>query len=248
MDLQLFSRVLWRFRLLVAVGLVLALALATLSVARVSFAGGHPSLKYRHPEVWSSTETILLTQQGFPWGRTVFPQADPTGASSGSAQSQFADPSRFYQLASFYAELARSDAVHAILERQGPINGAVTAEAATDSVAGIQTQLPFVDLIGSATSPSVAEQLAHRGTVAFEEFLSGQQQRAKIPQSERVQVQILNRAVSAEVVTPRKKTTPIAIFLAVLIATIGAAFVLENLRPRIRSVSSVPAHEHEARA
>jgi hypothetical protein len=41
----------------------------------------------------------------------------------------------------------------------------------------------------------------------------------------------------AVLVVGRKKTLPITVFLAVLIATLGLAFILENLRPRLRSVS-----------
>jgi hypothetical protein len=37
---------------------------------------------------------------------------------------------------------------------------------------------------------------------------------------------------------PRKKTTPIVVFLTVLLAAIGLAFVLENLRPRIRALAA----------
>ena len=62
MDLRLFSRVVWRFRLLVGLGFLLALALAVLSLARVSFADG-PHLTYRKPTIWSSVTTLLVTQR-----------------------------------------------------------------------------------------------------------------------------------------------------------------------------------------
>ena len=69
MDLSLYGRVIWRFRWLVVLGLILAIALAVLSVAKVSSHG----LSYRKHEVWQSSTTVLLTQHGFPWGRAVVP-------------------------------------------------------------------------------------------------------------------------------------------------------------------------------
>jgi hypothetical protein len=42
-------------------------------------------------------------------------------------------------------------------------------------------------------------------------------------------------------VAPRKKTLPAVIFLGILAATLMLVFVLENLRPRVRPVSTLPA-------
>ena len=39
------------------------------------------------------------------------------------------------------------------------------------------------------------------------------------------------RPRGAEIFQPRSKTMPIVIFLAVMFATVGLAFLLENLRP-----------------
>ncbi len=47
MDFQLYARVLWRFKLLFLLGLMLAIALATLSLVRVSSDG----LTYRQTEL-----------------------------------------------------------------------------------------------------------------------------------------------------------------------------------------------------
>ncbi len=54
MDFQLYARVLWRFKLLVVLGLMLAIALATLSLVSVSGDG----LTYRQNELWSSTTRV----------------------------------------------------------------------------------------------------------------------------------------------------------------------------------------------
>ena len=64
MDLSLYGRVIWRFRWLVALGLILAIALSVLSIAKVSSHG----LSYRKHEIWQSSSTVLLTQHGFHLG------------------------------------------------------------------------------------------------------------------------------------------------------------------------------------
>ena len=70
MDLKLHLGVLWRFKFLIAAGLVLAVVLAVLSVMRVSFQGTTPTLTWRGVEIWTSNETLLVTQSGFPIGQS----------------------------------------------------------------------------------------------------------------------------------------------------------------------------------
>ena len=56
------------------------------------------------------------------------------------------------------------------------------------------------------------------------------------------------RPRNAEIFQPRSKTMPIVIFLAVMFATVGLAFLLENLRPRARPGEPVElAHDGTAR-
>jgi hypothetical protein len=89
-DFQLYARVLWRFRLLFVPGLLLACTLALLSVARVSLDG----LEYRQTELWSSSTRLIVTQQGFPWGRLL---AQDPSLSEDAARNRIplADPARW---------------------------------------------------------------------------------------------------------------------------------------------------------
>ena len=61
MDLRMHMSVIWRWRLVVACGLALAIGLTFFSVFNVNFADGY-SLQYRQGKTWRSTETLLLTQ------------------------------------------------------------------------------------------------------------------------------------------------------------------------------------------
>jgi len=118
-DFQLYARVLWRFRLLVVCGLLLATTLAMLSIVRVSSDG----LKYRETELWSSSTRLIVTQQGFPWGRLLAQDPSLSAEAAQSLGIPLADPNRLNNLTILYAELATADPVLRLMRRDGPIGG-----------------------------------------------------------------------------------------------------------------------------
>jgi hypothetical protein len=223
-DLALYSRVIWRFRVIVGIGLVLALALSFLSFVKVSFKGGTPSIAYRQANVWKSSETFLITSRGVPWAR-ISNQSTSVGGLAG--------------LSAFYAQLANSDDVQRLLARSGPINGTMLATPAVDQITSFRSPLPFISIIGTATTPSAAVSIAQRGAAAFKSYIVSTQNGARIPVGQRVEMNVLAQARSATLLQGRKKTLPIVIFITIMAATIGLAFILENLRPRVQSVETV---------
>ncbi len=223
MDLSLYGRVIWRFRWLVAFGLILAILLSVLSIAKVSSHG----LSYRKQEVWQSSTTVLLTQRGFPWGRAVVP---PTAAGATGG------PGWLSGLTELYAQFANSDRVKSLMLRDGASkNWSVTAAPVIPS--GSSSALPVIALAGLAYTPGGAVQATIVGRTAFLQYVKSQQAQAAIPNSERVDLQVLQNVTPPVVVQPRKKTLPIVIFLAVISAAIGLAFILENARPRVKPVA-----------
>lgn len=232
MDLRLHLAVIWRFKLVVSIGLILAIALSVFAAAKPSLVDGKPKLTYRKSEIWQSQATILLTQRGFPWGRSVF--ATGPDAGKDSAPTYFADPTRFSSLSAFYAKLANSDAVQARIPR----TGAVTAAPIIDKTTGYAVQLPLLGLTAIATSPRVAQVLAEQAAQAFITFIRDQQQAAEIPADQRVILELVNQPRGATLVEGRKMTMPIVVFATVLIAALGIAFILENLRPGVRPKSA----------
>lgn len=234
MDLKLYGRVLRRFKFLVLIGLLLAIVLALLSFARVSFAGGKPALVYRSPITYESNETLLVSQSGFPEGRSTFPVTNPT-----TDTSTFADPSRFASLADFYAYLANSDAVtEAAARAVGHVSGTYVATPVYSAGGSSQTLEPVLQIRGLGATPEIAEQFARAGSAALRGYLNAQQTQAHIGSSERVLVTVLNAATNSTVFAGRKKTLPIVVFLAVIAATLALALMLENLRPQIRIVGA----------
>ena len=225
MDLSLYASVLRRFRWLVAAGVLLAATLAFLSVVRVSSDG----ITYRKAAVWQSETLLLLTQPGFPWGRTVLPSTDT------NSTPRYADPNRFSSLTDLYSQFANSDDVRKIMRREGAAKEwKIVAGPVTPSVAG--ATLPVIALSGQADSARHAVAAAAHGRRAFIEYVASQQKAAAIPAGQRIDIEVLKRSTKPVLIKPRSKTLPVIVFLAVLTAAVGLAFVLENLRPRVVAV------------
>lgn len=234
MDLRLYARVLWRFKPIVLMGLVLATTLALLSAVRISADGVH----YRQSELWSSTTRLGVTQTGFPWGR-LFAQGAAAGQETPEQQAArlkipVADPNRLNNLAVLYAELAMSDPVRRLMRRDGPIGGRIIATALVSGDNRIM--LPLVDLMAISTSPRAAVELAARSAKALQTYVREQQRVNKVPAADRVVVEQLVKPKGAKLFQPRPRTMPIVIFLAVMLAVVGLVFVLENVRPRVRAL------------
>ena len=230
MDLSLYGRVLWRFRWLVAGGVILAILLAILSVAKISSHG----LSYRKHEVWRSSSNVLLAEKGFPWGRTALPATQSGGG--------FAGPSWFGGLTDLYAQFANSDQVRLLMLREGaPQTWKLSATPVLP--ADSSSALPVIQLVGLADSPRGAIQATLVGRAAFLEYVKSQQVLAAIPPNERVDLQVLQNATPPTLVLPRKKTLPIVILLTVLSATVGLAFILENARPGVTPVTTLATPE-----
>jgi hypothetical protein len=255
MDLALYLRVLWRFRFLVVLGLLAAISLAALSFVRVSFDDRRPQLHYRDAEVWESRATLLVTERGFPWGRVtpeseVLPASPTRQAPAPYPQGvvpRFANWDRFRRLAALYARFGESDPVQSLMREKGPLPGVVRTRAVTEILEAegnandLVDPLPVLEVTGVATSPAGAMEVARRGSEALREFVRRMQEASRTPARDRVLLQPLEQPRTARLVAGRSKTTPVLVFTTIMIVVFGLAFVLENLRPRVRPVAGEPA-------
>lgn len=238
MNLRLFARVLVRFRFLVLAGVVIALALSALSFLRIGLDGYTLRFDYRGAEKWQSVSTLLVTQPGFPWGRSLLDEVVPVRPEEAGYVPKYSDGNRFQWLAQLYAQLAKGDAVRAIVERDGPINGQYDAvPIRTDD--GSAT-LPMIEFGAFGASAAEAESLAQRATDAFLTYLQRTQDANQIPQSRRIQVEVVQRPTDGVRVEGRRMTRSIFLLVLVVSATILLAFALENLRPSL-SPAAAPA-------
>ncbi len=127
-------------------GLTLAVALAILSVARVSSDG----LSYRSDEVWQSTTTLLLTRKG----------------------NTFAAPTAYSPLTDLYSQLANSDAVRRSMLKAGAHKDwkiTATPVAPTFNPGAV---LPVISLAGEAPTPRDAVKATVLGRQAFLNYVS----------------------------------------------------------------------------
>jgi hypothetical protein len=193
-------------------------------------------VKYRDSQLWASTTRLGVTQNGFPWGRLlaqIFEGEEPK-----SPEIPVANPARLNELAVLYAELATSDPVRRLMLRDGPVRGKILA---TPVVGGDnRVMLPLIDLTAIATSPRGAVQLAERSATAVGTYIRDQQRANNVPASDRVVIQQLEQPKQPTIWQGRSKTLPIVVFFAVMLATVGLAFLLENLRPRSRAEVGEP--------
>jgi heme O synthase-like polyprenyltransferase len=92
--------------------------------------------------------------------------------------------------------------------------------------------LPLIDVTAIAPTPTKAVALAKRSAGALETYVERQQRMNHVPTSDRVIVQEVVSPKKVHVYRARSKTMPVVVFLGVMFAFIGLAFLLENLRPR----------------
>ena len=236
MDLQLILRVIWRFRLLVGVGLVLAIALAFLSYYKVTPGAEGGTFTPRETEEWESLSTLFVTSEGFPWG--IIGQTEPVKPGQPTTTPNLLDPVHLTGLAALYVRLSTSDPVLNQMKREGPLDGKLSAFPVTSADNGPAAELPMVTLSAISATPERAEALAKRHVDSFRAYIESEQKRAGITGKERVVVQIARQPQPATLLVARKKTRPMVVFVAVMIVVLGMAFTLENLRPRVRVISN----------
>jgi len=223
--------VLWRFRVVVALGVIIGSLLALTSFARVDLSGGTPALTARDDEVWLSASTLFVTQAGFPWGRTIF---DETIEVEGAGDEptlipRFGDPGRYSGLATLYVELAKGDDVRRAFRAKAPPSVTYQPEVVKSSDGG--SVLPMIYMKGFGPSARLAEAAANIAAEEFRRYLASEQVQARISKDRRVSVVVTSKAIPAAIVEPRSIVRPIFLFLLAMMASIGLAFVLENLRP-----------------
>jgi hypothetical protein len=227
-DLALFFRVLWRFKVIVLLGLALAFALAFLSYVKVDFANGM-KMTYREHEQWESLSTLFVTDPDFTLGSVG-------GSGTTDAEAAAAAAQRMLSLTALYMQLATADPVLRLMAKEGPIDGAVQTFPITSTGDGRGDPLPMMTFSALSSTPQRAHALAGRHIESFLTYLRRDQDRRGVSPAERVKVEIVRQPQAPVLLVPRKKTRPIVVFLTVAIATFGLAFVLENMRPRVRAI------------
>lgn len=236
MQLERHLLVLWRFRGVVAGGVVLGIVLAVLAAFQVGWKDGSvfPSLTPRGAEEWSAGSRVLVTQVGFPEGRVTLPGATagatepPPEESKSDGGIRYADPARFSALAALYASYVRSDLVRSRIPNN-PDPEQIEAMPLDLNGSGDEF-LPIVEITTKAPTPEAARQLNRHTIRALKGFLIEEQERANTPRDGRVRLDTLNDPRTL-LVAGRSYTGSILAFMLCVLAAIALAHVLESLLP-----------------
>ncbi len=231
MDLSLFASVIWRFKYLIVGGLVVASTLSVLTIAKVDLGAGAPYLSARVAPRYASNATVLVTQPGAPWTSAVQQYRQ---SSSGGDSVPIGDLGRLTTLANLYVQIANSDIIKAMVARTAPAGGTVSAaQNYSFSPSYYSSALPIMTLTGTGKTRADAITTTRAGVTAMIRYLTEQQRQAGIKGEQRVVIQVLQQPHNTVVVDGPKKTLPVVVFLTVMLAVVGLAFALANVRPRV---------------
>jgi hypothetical protein len=223
-SLSLYARVLWRFKWLVLVGLVLATGLAALSVEHIS-PGVPPKLTPRVKPVYQSQLSIMITEPGFPIGSVA--EANATDSFSALAS-----------LTSLYVGLGNSQAFSSAAKRAAPFTQTVVAAPSFETLpSGYEVPIPVMTLTATADTPGHATVAATSAGVVFKQMVAKQQAEERIPKGQRIVLDELATSKPLET-GGAKKTLPVLVFLIIMVGVVALALILENLRPRVSSADS----------
>jgi hypothetical protein len=239
MNLARHISVLWRFRAIVGLGLILGIVFAFLAAYKV------PSMERRGLEKWSAESSIFVTQEGFPWGRVTLGDTAVPGMPSAETEDQsgsktpFADPARFSNLALLYANLAQSDEV------RGSLPGHPTRDQieprVLDATGGGVSFLPIIKLTVFEDSAAGAVNLNQKAIAALRDYIEKNQRDANTPGNERIRLDVINEPTGATLVSGHSMAIPLLAFMLCLLGAVAIAHILENLRPRAELAGVMPA-------
>jgi hypothetical protein len=234
MDLDRHIAILWKRRRIVIGGIILALVTALLAAYQPSSSG----LVRRGSEQWSSSSLVLVTQQGFPWGRVTLPGAPAPGTTSITPDAtttdpsnlnhlKFADPTRFSSLAMVYSVMSYSDRVRAGLPGN-PAPEQITAVPFDPTGRG-DAQMPIIQVTTLAASAAAADKLNRETVVGLRKVIVNEQEQNQIPAKDRVQLQTLKEPAPPLLVAGRSWTSSMLAFLLCIGAAIALAHIAEGL-------------------
>jgi hypothetical protein len=240
-NLERHLSLLWRYRAVVGLGVLLGAVLAFLAAFDVT-----NGMQRRGEEQWSSASQIFVTQDGFPWGRVTFPVATdpsdvnqpPTPETSAEDRIKFADPTRFPNLAFLYSFLTNSDQVRGKLP--GPPSPEQIQAVPLDPTGRGDAFLPIIQLTTTDDTAEGAVKLNNETMEGLKSLLTEWQDDAQIAKKDRVVLSTLSKPSTAALIAGRSLTPSLLAFMLCGILAIALAHILEGVRQaRIRRESAV---------
>lgn len=228
MSVPLYLRVLWSYKWLLAVGLVVAVLAAM--VAGYTVKDGE--IVSRAESAYRSDTTILLGGgQENPY-QAVDPGQPLTEGQSEAQQNDLTNT------AVIYAYLVSGSEIRAQVEAaMGPLTDteALSAVRRTTQPAGTEQNpgrfsLPILSIVGESTDPDRAVLISETASTIFQSYVNAQQDASGVAPEQRVTLTVTDQGTAVEQ-EGSNPIIPIAVTgLGVFLAFIALAFILYNIR------------------
>lgn len=228
MDVPKYLQILWSYKWLIAVGLLIAVAAAFLA----GFTLKDGQLVSRTDKSYTASTTVLVGSQNDPLFQAEIPgQAVTEGVTPPVKQD-------LVNTAVVYAYLISGTDIQSTVEASvGPFTTAdsVTAIRRTTQPSGNEAfpgrlSLPILDIVGSSDDPARAEEISRAANSAFQSYVTAQQDATKVPADERVQLTTIKEAGAVAGVGSNPAIPIIVAGLGVFLVFVALAFVLYNAK------------------
>jgi hypothetical protein len=237
MSVPLYLRVLWSYKWLLAVGLIVAVVAAMFAGYTIK----DGALESRAESTYRANTTILLGGGAKSAFAAETPGQTIQEGTTAAQQNDLANT------AVIYAYLVSGSATRASVEAiMGELGSTETLSAVrrTTQPAGDETQgsgrftLPILSIIGQSTDPERAVEISRTATQVFQDTVLAQQDAAAVAPEDRVTLTVTDEG-GATVFDESNPIIPIALTgVGVFLAFIALAFVLYNIRISRERVTS----------
>lgn len=245
MDLPVYLRVLWLYKWVLAVGLVVAL----IAGIAAGFTIKDGALESRTEKSYTAAATVLVSSESNPLFQSEIPgQVLQEGVTA-------ATPVDLSQTTVVYAYLVSGSEIRAAVEAElGALSDAenVTALRRTTQPTGDEQfpgrlTLPVLNIIGTAATPERAEQISVAANAAFQTYVRTQQETQQVEENNRIQLTTLTESAAVEGENSNPLIPVVITALGVFLVFVALAFVLYNIRLSQEKSGKVGAAERKRR-
>jgi len=231
-----YVRSLRRYWWLLLLGLGVALIAAIAMVYRINFGSVPPTLEKREQLTYTASARILVTSAEAPYFRTrVTREVATTEGEEPQEVGSAPDLGTLISTANLYPILIESDEVRRIREEKaGPLPGTITTRAIyeVNSPSRFElSQVPVVEVYGSAASPAAAIQITQATVNAFMTYVDGIQDGARLERRERILLEELEQPQNAIASGGTSLSLPFMVFMVISGAFVALAILLGRLFP-----------------
>jgi energy-converting hydrogenase Eha subunit F len=239
-----YSAPLKRFRLVVALGVVVGAALALTAAYKVDLGTFPPTLTQREQPSYTAGTQLEVSSPLAPYYRSAVdvPVVTPAArdeedeAPTNLVEQDEPTAATLIAAANYFPYVIEGDEVRELRERLfGELEGTVTATAIGATLTPNRQEpgrLPFIQLVATSDSPANARALAQNTAEAFIRFVEQEQVRNGIRPAQRLLVKQLRKPQRTFEVGGGSMNLPILIFVALAAVAVGTAFLLDRLFPR----------------